>query len=74
MRGALPLTQDCGSPTKLPDMVFVITKHLLKACGHRPVDSSPRAWALLEVQPDSSGDDEEAFSGLTPLSPAIKPL
>lgn len=26
----------------LQEMVFVITEHLLMACGHRPVGSSPR--------------------------------
>ena len=48
--------------------------------GLRPLPSgflskawnAERAWALSEVQPDSSGDGEEVFRVLAPLSSAIK--
>lgn len=77
-RGALPLSQDCGGPMKPPGHGLFITKHLLMACGHRPVGSSPRPGEqcvpglCLGFSLTHQVTMGKSLGFLAPLSPAVK--
>lgn len=77
-RGALPLSQDCGGPMKPPGHGLFITKHLLMACGHRPVGSSPRPGeqcvpgVCLGFSLTHQVTVGKSLGFLAPLSPAVK--
>lgn len=75
--GVLLLLHRTGRPHEAPGHGLCYYKASLMGGGFLPSGflskaSAVCAWALSEVQPDSSGNDEEVFGVLAPLSPAIK--